>query len=290
MKAWPFLLFALLAGCAHAPRPEAITRIVLSRSSCDARCTFAQFVLYPDGRVKYTSGLRFNYYGRMPLQEYRELAGDLVQTPGAFGPRWNYLPNPSYEPQSTIWTDYSAGHWQVSFPTTGQVASADTTINHLNGWARIAAIEAGGAIMRSRQKEIALRERTDRLQRVIFESRGCFGRCPAYRAVFEPDGAAMLKRAMYVPGVVGGRAADFKARVPFGKVASLLLASNFGTLDPEYPLRVVDVYGVSFEFDYRDGSSFSVLAPDRTQWPPQVAQLVGSFQQLIRDTDWMRVR
>jgi hypothetical protein len=178
----------------------------------------------------------------------------------------------------------------VRFPTTGVAASADSAVNHLNGWARVAAQEAGSAIMRARQKEIRLRERTDRLQRVIFESRGCFGTCPAYKAVFEPSGTAMLQRAMYVRGLVGGRAANFRAHVPFERVAALLLASNFGALDPEYPLRVVDVYGVSFEFDYRDGSSFSVLAPDRTQWPPQVAQLVGAFQQLIRDTDWTPAR
>lgn len=289
MKAWPFLLLALLIGCAHAPKPEAITRIVLSRNTCDAQCRSAQYVIFSDGRVKYTSGLHFDYYGRMPVQEFHALVTMLMQTP-AFGPRWSYLDYPSQQPATTIWIDYAGTHAQVTFPTQGVAESSDVDVQKLDKWARVAAIEAGAAIMKARRKEIALRGRTDRLQRVVFDSRGCFGTCPAYRAVFEQNGTAMLKGAMYVPGLVRGRAANFKARVPFQKVSALLLASNFGTLDPEYPLRVVDVYGVSFEFDYRDGSTYSVLAPDRTQWPPQVAELVGSFQQLIRDTDWSPAR
>jgi hypothetical protein len=70
------------------------------------------------------------------------------------------------------------------------------------------------------------------------------------------------------------------------RVAALLAASNFATLDPQYPLKWVDREGVSFEFDYRDGTTYRVDAPDDTQWPSGLAQLVGAFQQLVRDTPW----
>lgn len=277
MKAWPFLLIALLAGCAHAPDPQAISQIVLSRTNCDPnpRCTFAQYVLYPDGRVTYTSGLHFQYDGRMPLQEYRVLAEQLVRTPGAFGGRADYA-STVQQATTTIWTNYSGLHRQVRFPTTGLLSSSDAGVNRLNGWARMAAGEADGAIMRARRKLVERRRRLQDLRRVVFTSNGCFGTCPAYVAEFSSDGTARIRGARFTS--------------PFSRVRQMLAASAFAGFDPEYPFRVEDVYGVSFEFDYRDGYSFTVQAPDRTQWPPDVAQLVGAFQQLVRDTEWTPAR
>ena len=287
MKAWPFAIVALLCACAHAPNPEAITRIVLSRTSCDPNpsCTFAQYVLYPNGTVTFTSGLHFKYEGHMPPQEYRVLAAQLASTPGAFGPRWDYVGDES-QPQTTIWTDYSGRHWQVRFPTTGLASSPQAAVNRLNAWARGAAIEAGGAIVRARRKTMVRRRALQRLQRAVFTSNGCFGTCQGYVAEFYRGGAARLRHAVFIFGGTLNHPMNLRARVPFDKVTQLLAASRFAELDPEYPFRTEDVYGASFEFDYSDGSSFTVQAPDRTQWPPEVAQLVGSFQQLVRDTDW----
>lgn len=76
------------------------------------------------------------------------------------------------------------------------------------------------------------------------------------------------------------------ASVPFDKVTSMLEDLGFARLKPRDPFRWADVYGVSFKFEYRDGYSYTVQAPDRTQWPPQVAVLAGAFGQLVRDTNW----
>jgi hypothetical protein len=97
-----------------------------------------------------------------------------------------------------------------------------------------------------------------------------------------------MRNGHNILGATGEAAVTAYARVPFSKVRQLLSASGFALLDPEYPVRAVDVYGVSFEFDYRDGYSYSVVAPDETQWPPEVASLEGAFNQLVRDTDWIR--
>lgn len=287
MKVWPFLLFALLPACAHAPNPQAITQIVLSRTSCDPnpRCAFAQYVLYPDGKVTYTSGLHFEYDGRMPLQEYRVLSKQLVFTPGAFGGRSDYSSD-AQQATTTIWTNYSGTHRQVRFPTTGLRSSDDPTVNRLNGWARTAVGEAEGAIMRARRKLIARRMRLQDLRRVVFTSNGCYGTCPAYVAEFSSDGLARVRGARFTLGGTAMHPRSLRAAAPFSRITQMLAASGFATFEPEYPFRVEDVYGASFEFDYRDGYSYTVQAPDRTQWPPDVAQLVGSFQQLVRDTEW----
>jgi hypothetical protein len=83
-----------------------------------------------------------------------------------------------------------------------------------------------------------------------------------------------------------GTATAAIALVPFSRVTDLLAGSSFASLQPSYPLKCVDGYGVSFEFDYRDGLRYTVVVPDETQWPPEVVQLAGAFQQLVRDTSW----
>jgi hypothetical protein len=287
MKSWPFLLLCALLGCTQAPQPQAITRIVLSRNACDPRCTFAQYVIYPDGRVRYTSGLQYTYDGRMPPQSYRALAQWLVKTP-AFGRHSAYGGAPAQQPISTIWVDYGGKHAQVMWPTQGLAESYDPNIRALEKWARLAQSQAQSAILRERHETVARLRHLENLERVVFDSRGCFGTCPAFVAEFSSDGTARIRNGHYILNANAEKAVTAYARVPFSRVRQLLAASGFAALDPEYPVRTVDVYGVSFEFDYRDGYSYSVLAPDETQWPPEVASLEGAFNQLVRDTDWIR--
>jgi hypothetical protein len=267
---------AVLAGCAHAPEPSQITRIVLSRTECNGMCTFAQYTITQDRRVSYSNGMRFTWSGRLDPKTYSDLVTYLTQVP-AFGPKTDYLTSPSQEPSTYIWTEFNATHRQVRFPT--DATGGDE--HKLASWARFASAVAGGAVMRARRPFVDRLSDTNRLERVAFTSRGCFGRCPAYIATFYRDGRATIRNAVFA-----GTARNADAGVPFSRVTDLLNASAFAYLQPEYPTRVVDVYGVSFEFDYRDGLRYTVDAPDRTQWPPPVAQLTGAFQQLVRDTDW----
>lgn len=285
MKPWPFLLLCALLGCTNAPRPNAITRIVLSRNACDPQCSFAQYAIYPDGRVDYNNGLRYQVKARMPLQSYRAIVAWLVRTP-AFGPRWDYGGAPVQQPSTTIWTDYGGRYAQVSFPTQGLAQSSDPNVRALDKWASFAAAQAQWSVMRERRNGVARRRRFENLQSVIFTRIACYGTCPAYTAQFDAHGTATLRNVHFFLGATAERAVNCRARIPFGKVIDLLRASAFANLDPEYPVHAVDVPGASFEFRYRDGYSFAVLAPDETQWPPEVAQLVGAFSQLIRDTSW----
>jgi hypothetical protein len=124
------------------------------------------------------------------------------------------------------------------------------------------------------------------LERVVFRSNGCFGTCPAYIASFSRNGTALMTNIRYLRAVSRVQGGSARAYVPFNRVLTLLRTSNFSSLDPEYETRTVDVYGVSFEFDYSDGFSYDVQAPDRTQWPLEIAELVGAFSQLISDTSW----
>lgn len=289
MKAWPFLFAAVLAGCAHAPAPDAITRIVLSRNACDPRCTFAQYVIYPNGRVQYTNGLGYTAQAGMTLQTYRALANYLVQIP-AFGPRAQYGDSASQQPATTIWTDFGKQHAQVSFPTQGVLESSDPNVRKLEKWARLATGEARGAIWRAEQKTIARRRRLNDLRRVVFVSGGCLGTCPSYAAVYASNGTALLRNARFVFGGTAAHPVNARASISFEKVEALLAASGFAELQPEYPLRVEDMPGASFEFTYRDGYSYTVRAPDETQWPPEVASLAGGFAQLVRDTEWTPAR
>jgi hypothetical protein len=278
---WIAAVCLTLAGCAqHAPQPGQITKVVLSRNVCDQDCRFEQFALSSDGFVRYNNGLRFEWRARVPHTLYKELVSYLVAVP-AFGPKSSYLSEPSQQPQTTIYTEYAGTHAQVSFPTTDSTASADRNVNVLNGWSRFAARDLYGTVLQAHQKAIPA---DAQLQNVVFESDGCFGRCPAYTAAFSSDGTASLRNARNV-GSVGGNAT---ARVSFGRVRQILDAAGYRTLLPEYPLRWIDVYGVRFRFRYRTGATLTVDAPDRTQWSPQVAELTGAFQQLVRDTDWRR--
>lgn len=285
MKAGLVLLVLTVCACNHGPASSAITRIVLSRNECNARCSFSQYVLYPDGRVDFTNGLQFTLHGRLARKDYRTLTDELVREP-AFGPRWDYLADPSQQPQTTIWTEYSGRHWQVRFPTSGQAVSSNAEVRKLDAWARFATMQANAAISHEREAHVARLMRVDMLRRVTFTSNGCFGTCPAYTVTFSDDGRALMRAARFVRGLADGRSVNARATVPFEKVRELLSASGFASLYPQYPLRTIDVYGVSFEFDYRDGYSYTVSAPDETQWPPEVAGLAGSFTQLVRDTHW----
>jgi hypothetical protein len=179
---------------------------------------------------------------------------------------------------TTIWTEYGGTHAQVSFPT----GAARGDASKLEGWARFASAVSVGAVMREREPFVKRVRQLDRLERVVFMSGGCFGTCPAYSATFYADGRATLRRVRYLRGVPR----DANAELPFSRVTNLLAASAFASLQPEYPRKWIDGYGVSFEFDYRGGLKYAVLAPDETQWPPPLAELAGAFAQLIRDTDW----
>ncbi|MGZ3528151.1 MAG: DUF6438 domain-containing protein [Vulcanimicrobiaceae bacterium] len=281
------LLALLLASCstANAPDPQSITKIVLSRRICDPLCDFAQYTLYPGGRLDFTTGLRFSVHTRMPVKSYRDIVAWLVRTP-AFGPRWSYLQYPNQQPATFIWTEYRGGHAQVSFPTHDGSVDFGGPVSELNRWSRFASAEAGGAVFRERQKTAQRLRRFTMLNRVVFRSNGCFGTCPGYIATFSRDGTAMMTNVRNLGAVSAVQGGNAKASVPFDKVVTLLRESNFSSLDPEYETRTVDVYGVSFEFDYSDGFSYDVQAPDRTQWPLEVAELVGAFSQLINDTSW----
>lgn len=278
-------LTVLLASCSTgAPDPQSISKIVLSRTVCDPRCHFGQYGLYPDGQVDFTTGLRFTVHARLPMQSYRDIVAWLVRIP-AFGPRWSYLQDPSQQPSTTIWTEYTGGHAQVSFPTEDAGAAP---ISELNRWSSFAATEADAAVLRERKKTVERLRRFSRLERVVFRSNGCFGTCPAYIAKFFQNGTATITNVRNLRAVNTTKGGSASAQVPFNRVLTLLRESSFASLDPEYETRTEDVYGVSFEFDYNDGFTYEVQAPDRTQWPPEVAELVGAFGQLINDTGWHR--
>lgn len=258
---------------------------MLSRTTCDSRCIYAQYTIYPDGRVEYDNGLNYKIQARMPLQSYRALAAELVRTPAFRAPK-DYRDAPARQPATSVWVDFVGGHASVAFPTQILAESPNPAIRDLNKWARLAAMEAGGAVFAERRGVISRRRHFGDLRRVVFDSNGCFGTCPAYRAEFYSDGSARLLNVLFFPRETERKPSNATAHVPFSKVMDLLKASAFAGLDPQYPFRVEDVYGVSFEFEYRGGYSFTVQAPDRTQWPPEVAQLAGAFQQLVRDTEW----
>lgn len=282
---WLLFLALALSACSNAPNAASISKVVISRTSCDPVRSFAQYALYRDGRVSYNNGLRYSVDTRAPLQAYRDVVGWLVKTP-AFGPRWDYLEEPDKQPSTTIWIEYGGRHTQVRFPTQDGGFAFGGATSQLNRWTAFAVTEARGAVVREREKVAKRLRRFDLLQRVVIRSNGCFGTCPAYTAIFDRDGTARMQNVHNLGAVSPVQGGSAAGHVPFSRVISLLRASNFSHLEPEYQLRVQDVYGVGFEFDYRDGFSYTVDAPDRTQWTADVAELVGAFNQLINDNTW----
>lgn len=290
MSVWPFLLLvAVLTGCAHAPPPSAITKITLVRGQCSAFCTSSQYTFYPNGRIDYTDGVNKPIQARGTARIYHQLAEDLLRTP-AFGRRSDYLTVPSQQPSTTVFIEYSGMSRQVRFPTVGWPFHDDPSYDLLNRWAFFAALDGDGAVAQARRGEVARLARIDTLEKVIFTSKGCYGTCPVFLAAFDRDGTATLRNARFMPGVAGRRSVNANARVAFDRVTELLSASRFSQLKPRYPFRVIDGYGVSFEFHYRDGYTYTVDAPDQTRWPLEVAGLVGGFDQLIRDSNWAPTR
>ena len=127
--------------------------------------------------------------------------------------------------------------------------------------------------------------RLDLLESFTFVSKGCYGTCPAYYVIFNRNGVATISNIQFVPELkrLNGQGT---ANVPFAKIRTLLASSQFATLAPQYPLRAMDVWGVSLGWVYSDGFSYGVDAPDKNTWPESLGSLVTAVMQLVRDTNW----
>jgi len=129
-------------------------------------------------------------------------------------------------------------------------------------------------------------KRLDLLDSFTFESKGCFGTCPAYVVTFDKSGVATIGNIRFVPELKQLAGQSGTANVPFAKIRALLASSKFATFAPEYPLHATDMWGVSLSWHYSDGFSYDVYAPDHATWPNSLGSLVTSVMQLVRDTDW----
>jgi len=278
------LLAVGVAGCAAAPRPSDITKIVLSTTRCEPQCIFKQIAVYRGGRIEYSSAPPKTYAGNIGIQSWNALTSYLGKLPG-YGQNADYLGN-SPMPARYVWIEWGLVHRQFAFPAEfSNAASRNDTVEAWNRWADLAEIIGTNAYAEQRKDIVAHLRRLDLLDAFTFVSNGCFGTCPAYSVTFTSDGTANIQYIRFVPELkrLGGKGS---ATVPFAKVRALLAASQFAYLDPNYPLRAVDTWGVSFHWHYRDGFSYDVTAPDSTVWPTSLGALVGATMQLVRDSDW----
>jgi len=129
-------------------------------------------------------------------------------------------------------------------------------------------------------------KRLDLLDSFTFVSKGCFGTCPSYEVTFNKNGVATITNIRFVPELKRLAGLGGTANVPFAKIRALLASSKFATFAPEYPLHATDMWGVSLSWQYSDGFSYDVYAPDHATWPNSLGSLVTSVMQLVRDTDW----
>ena len=127
--------------------------------------------------------------------------------------------------------------------------------------------------------------RLDLLESFTFVSKGCYGTCPAYQVTFNRNGVATISNIQFVPELkrLNGQGT---ANVSFAKIRTLLASSRFATLAPKYPLRAMDMWGVTLGWVYSDGFSYDVDAPDKNTWPNSLGNLVTAVMQLVRDTNW----
>jgi len=278
------LFLVALAGCGVAPRPDDITKIVLSTTRCQPQCISKQIVFYRDGRVEYTTAAPHAYAGRINSKSWQDLTSYLGKLP-EYGENADYLDN-SPMPARYVWIERGAVHRQFAFPAEfSNAAFRNDAVEAWNRWSDMAENIGTDAYYEQRKEIIAHLKRLDLLESFTFVSYGCYGTCPAYTVTFNSDGIASIQYIRFVPQLkkLGGKGS---ANVPFAKVRALLASSQFASLDPNYPRHAMDTWGVSLDWRYRDGFTYDVLAPDETVWPTSLGSLIGAVMQLVRDTDW----
>lgn len=273
-----FLLCVAVAlfgtGCARAPKPEDVTKVVVSRSACALQCEFWQ-AQFEDGLVRYTpespaNDLQSTISGAK-WKMVTQLAIDAIVTAPAHPPRQ------MQGDMATVWVEAGARHWQARFPTgrgagEGDAARLQADVEMLDGIARNATSN-----VRERLRS-SLAQMND-LTGVSLVTGASLSTCGGYRLDLKRPNQAVL--------TVFDRAHTHRAvaAVDFERITRLLISADAPDLQRAYPYRTEDVRYFHMHLHYRH-FDYDVDAPDRTQWPNQVQALVSRFDQLVADIAW----
>jgi hypothetical protein len=283
------LCLPIIAGCT-GPSPSAITKIVVSITDCSHGCQFGQYAFYSNNRLKYSNGPSANDVdGPLDPQVFRIIADYASKLP-AYGTRWDYLGS-SPLPASYIWIEAGKSHWQVRFPTgvslsgfgTLRAASSDPNVEAFTRFTELAVIDGNNAVAQARAPIIERLKHLERLTTLEFDSKGCYGTCPAYKVIFRHNGSATLTVFQHFKSTT---LSSGTAQVPFARVIEMLQRARIASFRNMYPIYAVDTYGVAFNLQFDDGFNYHIEAPDSTTWPSEVSYLVGAVSQLVNDTPW----